>query len=45
MHVNIVANTASTEAINSTATSIYTLPDTAVTSAYPTAKAGPLLAK
>ena len=45
MHVNIVANTASTEAINSTATAISTLPDTAVTSAYATAKAGPLLAK
>ena len=37
--------TVSTEAINSTATSISTLPDTAVTSAYATAKAGPLLAK
>ena len=35
----------STEAINSTAKAISTLPDTAVTLAYATAKAGPLLAK
>ena len=39
------AYTASTEAINSTATAISTLPDTAVTSAYATAKVGQLLAK
>jgi hypothetical protein len=45
LHVNIAANTVSTEAINSTATAISTLPDTAVTSAYATAKAGPLFAK
>ena len=44
LHVNIAANTVSTEAINYTATAISTLPDTAVTSAYATAKAGPLLA-
>ena len=37
--------TVSTEAINSTATAISTLPDKAVTSAYATAKAGLLLAK
>ena len=42
LHGNIAANT---EAINSTATVISTLPDTAVTSAYATAKAGPLLDK
>ena len=35
----------STEAINSKDTSISTLPDTAVTSAYATIKAGPWLAK
>ena len=40
MHVNIAAKTASTEAINSTAKAISTLPDTAVT-----AKAGHLLPK
>ena len=34
-----------TEAINSIATAISTLPDTAVTSEYATAKVGPLLAK
>ena len=45
LHVNIAANTVSTKAINSTATAISTQPDTAVTSAYTTAKAGPLLAK
>ena len=45
LHVNIAANTVPTEAINSIATAISTLPDTAVTSAYATAKAGPLLAK
>ena len=45
LHVNIAAKTASTEAINSTATAISTSPDTAVTSAYASAKAGPLLAK
>ena len=39
------ANTVSTEAINSTATAISTLPDTAFTSAYAAAKAGPLLEK
>ena len=40
------ANTVSTEAINSKATAISTLPDTAFTSAYAAAaKAGPLLAK
>ena len=38
-------STASTEAINSTATAISTLPDTAVTSAYTTIKAGPWLAQ
>ena len=45
LHVNIAAKTASTEAINSTATAISSMPDTAVTSAYATAKAGPLLDK
>ena len=44
LHINIAANTASTEATNSTAISISILPYTAVTSAYATAKAGPLLA-
>ena len=39
------ANTVSTEAIHSTALATSTLPDTAVTSAYATAKAGPLLSK
>ena len=39
------ANTASTKSINSTATAISTLTDNAGTSAYATAKAGPLLAK
>ena len=42
---NLPAKTASTEAINYTATSISTLPNIAVTSAYATAKAGLLLAK
>ena len=45
LHVNITANTVSTAAINSRATAISTLPISAVTSAYATAKAGPLLAK
>ena len=40
MDVNIAANTASTEAINSTAKAISTFPDTAVTSAYATATPG-----
>ena len=41
----MAANTASTEAINSTATAISTFSDTTVTSAYATSKAGPWLAK
>ena len=45
LHVNILANTASTDAINSTVRSISTLPNTAVTAAYATAKAGTLLVK
>ena len=38
LHVNIAAKTASTEAINSTAKAISTLPYTALASAYATAK-------
>ena len=45
LHVNIAANTASTEAINYTATAGSTLPATSVTAAYAIAAAGPLLAK